>query len=153
MAGTRVLLIQDGGRFQRDLGNGHTHVRGAYQMRNNVEGFLTAGQMTIDSYLEVGGKPGDNATFVQRGNTSMNVDGQLRIGQDQGAAGRYTLNGGTLVADTVIIVGAHGTGSFNLNGGAVWLGNDLRIADNANGRGFFHLDGGRLEADYATSCL
>ena len=91
---------------------------------------------------------GGVGTLTQSGSTSLVYTRDMRIGSD-GGTGDFTMTGGTLKSNWVIVGRTGGTGTFTLDGGTVLAKNTtgarLQVADGNNSTGTFHFISGSLE--------
>ena len=81
--------------------------------------------------------------FTQTGGTNS-ADNYLFIGS--GSDGTYNMSGGTLTA-SIENIGLLGTGEFNQTGGTHSVTNDLTLGENTGGTGTYNLNGGALNVD------
>lgn len=98
-----------------------------------------SGTFTMDGgkLLSKGGiNVGNNSTgsFVQNGGTVDIGGNTLRIGQNAGSVGSYTMNGGNIISGT-IGVGCYGAGTFDFKGGNIKNSGWFLVGFNA-GKGF-----------------
>ena len=99
---------------------------------------------------------GGNVQIGAYGKGFMNISGTgavnstagfPSVGRYVGGVGELNVNGGTFTqtnAANLLVIGEEGTGTLNLNSGAVTLTGGLRVGHTATGNGTINLNGGTL---------
>ena len=108
---------------------------------------MSGGEFSSVGYLYVGRKANTGkGTFTQNGGSVYGKD--VRVGEEAGSMGLYTLNLGTVAPIYWIQVGRLGTGKFVQNGGDVVIygknDNKLNLGDQPSGYGTYIINNGLL---------
>ena len=140
------------GTYQHDAGLlvvnnwlavGRAGATGHYRIGGNA-GLYKAGAGNL-----IVGSLGGTGTVTQAGGSVLVQSGNTLLGEDAGAAGTYTITGGTaMLHDVVLSQRGAGSGTFNLDGGTVAAG---RITRAGTGTGTFNFNGGTLKASGPTA--
>ena len=86
--------------------------------------------------------------FLNQTNGAVNITDHLYLGNQTGSTGSYTMAGGALTANN-LVVGEVGTGSFSQSGNTlVTVTNDLGLGTNVGGNGTYTLQGGTLNTNF-----
>jgi autotransporter-associated beta strand protein len=103
------------------------------------------------------------------GNATLNVNGDLKIGDNHGGQGELNQTNGTINASNLFVGGlnnVNAVGSFNISGGALNANGNIQISNGAvhldggtistasvygNGSAAFHFNGGTLKARNSTT--
>ncbi len=138
--------ITNGGQLV--LGNG-TDDLGSYTLSGT--GVLSTGATATGGGETIGNN--GNGDFVQTGGqnsvvtTSSDATGLIDVGAGVGGIGSYTLGGGTVSCDGVLVLGFAGTGSFFQSGGAVSFSGSvaqLIFGFDTGGTGYYSLSAGNI---------
>ena len=117
--------------------------------QGGVGHYNLAGTATLHAYDQEEIGYAGSGTFTQTGGTHT-VDQTLTIADLSGSVGTYSLQVGTLNANSSLIVGRDGNGTFTQTGGTANIAEGLDIQDDV-GTGVYNLKGGALNVVAGTS--
>ncbi|CAK9037553.1 Alpha-L-fucosidase (Alpha-L-fucoside fucohydrolase) [Durusdinium trenchii] len=153
---TGVLEIRDGGTltlagaasggarvgYVGNNGSGELHLLAGSQ--------LLAGSEASFVDMRLGSASGSVGTASQEVNSLADINGVLYLGTSAGSSGTYTMNGGRLNIETILIVGRAGEGTFTQLGGDITVNRDgsndpaMYVGSNSGGDGYYEISGGSL---------
>ncbi len=114
---------------------------------NDTGSSMSGGSMSAYQHLIGSGGVG---VFTQTGGTNSSSS-YIRLGNNAGDNGTYTLGGNGIISGKYLYVGHAGTGTFNQSGGTVLLSNPnstgggtLFLGYESGGSGTYNLNGGTL---------
>jgi fibronectin-binding autotransporter adhesin len=117
--------------------------------QGGVGQYNLAGAATLHAYHQEEIGYAGNGTFTQTGGTHT-VEQTLTIADQSSSTSSYSLQGGTLNANSSILVGLDGNGAFTQSGGTANVAEGLDIQADA-GTGVYNLKGGSLNVVAGTS--